>query len=134
MIPFESIRQIALRLPEVEESTTYNDPAFRVRGKLFLHLDEGGDILHIRIGPEEKHAVAASDPARFFVNLANPRSPKLATRLSTNDQEHLPELAELIEDAWRRYAPVRLVKTYDAHAARPSAAAQQRRSGGGRRS
>jgi hypothetical protein len=127
VISFDSIRQIALQLPEVEESTTYNDPAFRVRGKLFLHLDEDGDILHIRLGRDEKHAIAAADPERFFINPRNPRSPKLATRLSTNDEKHLPELAELIEDAWRRYAPSRLVKSYGAARAVPSPPARQRK-------
>ncbi len=64
MIPFERVRAIALRLPEVEES--------------------------------------------------HQRSPAVLTRLSANDDDDLDELADLIEDAWRRYAPRATVRAFDA--------------------
>lgn len=110
MVTFDELRATALSLPEVEESTTYDAPAFRVRGKLFLHLGDDNDALLIRVGRHEKHAIALAEPARFFVNPANEQSPVVATRLSTNDAAHLTELAELIEEAWRRYAPRELVR------------------------
>jgi len=32
---FETARQFALALPEVEEGTSYGTPAFKVKGKLY---------------------------------------------------------------------------------------------------
>src|SRR5436190_11947144 len=105
MISWDDIRGIALSLPGVEESTTNGDPAFRVGGKLFLHLGHGvGGTVNIRIGWEAKQPLLSTDPDRFFVFPAHERGPVVTTRLDANDAHHLEELAELIEDAWRRYA------------------------------
>jgi hypothetical protein len=114
VVSFEQVRSIALRLPEVEDSTTNGSLAFRVRGRLFLHLWDDGDTLVIRVGREEKQPLLSSDPARFFVNRPLERSPAVLTRLSANHDDDLPELADLIEDAWRRYAPRATVRAFDA--------------------
>ena len=116
MIRFEQVARIALALPGVEESTTNGSLAFRVRGKLFVHLWDDGDTLVIRIGREEKQVLLSADPDRFFVNRAHATSPAILTRLSDNGSGHLDELAELIEDAWRRCAPKALVRARDEHA------------------
>ena len=114
MIPFDQIREIALALPEVDESTTNGSLAFRVRGRLFLHLWDDEDTLVIRVGREEKQPLLISEPARFFVNRAHRNSPAILTRLSTNDDDDLVEIAELIQDAWRRYAPRATVQAFEA--------------------
>ena len=41
MVTFETVRQLALALPEVEESTSYGTPAFKVQKKMFVRLREG---------------------------------------------------------------------------------------------
>ncbi len=110
MVSFEDIREIALRLPGVEESTTNGSLAFRVRGKLFLHLWDDEDTLVIRVGHDEKAAVLAADPSRFFVNRALERGPAVLTRLSDNRETDLAELGEMIAEAWRRRAPKALTK------------------------
>jgi len=84
MIRFEQVARIALALPGVEESTTNGSLAFRVRGKLFVHLWDDGDTLVIRIGREEKQVLLSADPDRFFVNRAHATSPAILTRLSDN--------------------------------------------------
>ncbi len=112
MVPFERIRAIALALPEVEESTTNGSLAFRVRGRLFLHLWDDGDTLVIRIGREEKQPLLMVDPDRFFVNRPLRNSPAVLTRLSVQTEDDVPELADLIEDAWRRCAPKALSRVY----------------------
>jgi len=118
VIRFEQVAQIALALPGVEQSTTNGSLAFRVREKLFLHLWDDDDTLVIRIGREEKQALLSADPDRFFVNRAHQSSPAILTRLSDNEPADLPELADLIEDAWRRRAPAALVRVRDQDADR----------------
>jgi hypothetical protein len=114
VVTFEDIRDIALNLPGVEESTTNGSLAFRVHGKLFLHLWDDNDTLVIRVGHDEKPGLLAADPSRFFVNRALERGPAVLTRLTDNDEGDLAELGELIEEAWRRRAPKTLVNEFDA--------------------
>src|SRR5207248_4555902 len=115
MISWDDIRAIALSLPGAEESTTNGDPAFRVRGKLFLHLGRGeGGTVNIRVGWDAKQALLASEPDRFFVLPAHERGPVVTTRLDVNDLGDREDLRELIEDAWRRYAPRDLVEQWEA--------------------
>lgn len=43
MATFDTVREIALSLPGVEEGTSYGTAAFRVRGKFLARLREGGE-------------------------------------------------------------------------------------------
>ena len=113
MVPFDSIRAIAIGLPEVEESTTNGSLAFRVRGKLFLHLWDDGDTLVFRVGEDEKRSLLAADPRRYFVNRAHTTGPALLARLSDFQDGDLDELRELVTTAWRSRAPAALVRAID---------------------
>ena len=50
MATFDTVREIALSLPGVEEGTSYGTAAFRVRGKFLARLREDGETLALRIG------------------------------------------------------------------------------------
>jgi hypothetical protein len=47
-VTFEKVRQVALKLPDVEEGTAYGFPAFRVKKKMFLCFREdlGAVLMH----------------------------------------------------------------------------------------
>ena len=92
-------------LPEVEESTTNGSLAFRVRGKLFLHLCTTKDTLAIRVGRDEVTRCYAADPSRFFVNRAHETSAAVLTRLDNDQSDLAGARRQLITDAWRRCAP-----------------------------
>lgn len=42
MITWDTVREIALELPDVEEGTSYGTPALKVKKKLFVRLKEDG--------------------------------------------------------------------------------------------
>ena len=66
MIDWETVREIAERLPGAEESTTYGQPALKVSGKLFAWLspDRAAEgALAVRVDPGEKELLLASDDA-----------------------------------------------------------------------
>ena len=48
MPTFEDVRILAAKLPSAEESTSYHTPAFKVRGRLFARLHEGGTTLVVK--------------------------------------------------------------------------------------
>ncbi|MEO9174314.1 MAG: MmcQ/YjbR family DNA-binding protein [Gaiellales bacterium] len=101
----EAVRRVALALPEVEQYDHGGLPAFRVRGKRFasmldaegvnLMLDEAAMAAALALWPD-----ACS--ARYFAGRL------AAVRVSLGS---IPDDAvrDLLEDAWARRAPKRLV-------------------------
>ena len=100
------VRRIALALPEVEEYEHGDLPAFRVRGKRFATmLDEDG--VNLMLDHDGIHAAIACwpeacRPIEFAGRVASVRATYRA----------LPEgtLAALLEEAWARKAPRRLLR------------------------
>jgi hypothetical protein len=72
------------------------------------------DVFGVRVADEEeKQALIASDPAKFFTEPHYNGYPAVLVRLDAIDED---ELAELLTDAWRNAAPRRLVAELDAGA------------------
>ena len=66
MVTFETVRQLALALPDVEEGTWFGTPAFRVRGKSFARLREEGDVLVVKVDIGYQEALIQMQPATYF--------------------------------------------------------------------
>ncbi len=68
---FETVRKIGLALPGVEESTTYGQPALKVRGKLLAclpsHSSAEPDSLVVRVDFEERAELLAAAPEVYYV-------------------------------------------------------------------
>jgi hypothetical protein len=68
---FETVRQIAMHLPDVEESITRWGWTFRVRGKLLacqaVHRSAERDSLGVRIGFEDRARLLSAEPDKFYV-------------------------------------------------------------------
>ena len=102
---FETVRKIALALPEVEEGPCYGTPGFRVRGKLFARIWEDGETLVLKIDLDARELLLAADPEAFFLTDHYRGYPYVLVRLSAVEPG---QLHELLEDAWRISAPKRL--------------------------
>ncbi len=109
-VSFETVRQLALALPGVEEGTSYGTPAFKVRGKLFLRLHQDGESLVVGIDADERAMRMRTDPETYYITDHYADHPWMLVRLSSVSTE---DLGELMEGAWRRRAPARLVATFD---------------------
>ena len=108
-VTFKTVRKIALALPGVEEGTSYGTPAFRVRGKFLARLREDGESLALRIGFDEREALMKIDPETFFITDHYLGYPAILVRLVRVRPD---ELRMVLEQAWRRVAPRRLVADY----------------------
>ena len=110
MVDWETVRRIALSLPEVEESTG-DRIAYSVRGKGFAwqarERDGGG--LALRVDRDEKPLILESNPDVYYETPHYRGFPAVLVRLEKIGRE---ELAERIEDAWFVQAPKRLAATY----------------------
>jgi hypothetical protein len=107
-----TVRDLALAFPGAEEDTSHSQPAFRVRGKLFVWMSphEKG-ALCVRVDPDEKNFLLASSPDAYFTTPHYEGYPALLVRLERIRRD---ELAERIEDAWLLRAPKRLIEEFAA--------------------
>src|SRR5947207_1133564 len=111
----DDLRKLAMALPEVEEKLTWEtDITFRVRDKIFAIMGETGNQASIKATIEAQQALVASDPRTFSVSAYTGRFGWTTADLSRVDPD---EMCELVEDAWRRTAPKRLVASFDARSA-----------------
>ena len=70
------------------------------------------DVFAVRVsGEEEKSALIAAEPDKFFTEPHYNGYPAVLVRLDAIEND---ELAELLTDAWRCAAPRRLVAEFDA--------------------
>jgi hypothetical protein len=111
MADIESVRRLALALPEAEEGTSYGTLAWKVRGKGFARLRDDGETLVVMVDLGEKEMLLAAEPDVFFETPHYHGYPAILVRLAAIEED---ELAEVLEDSWRRKAPKRLVASRDA--------------------
>ncbi len=107
----DDVRRIALSLPATTEKPSYGTPGFRVKDKLFARMREEGDVLVAWVADlEEKEALMASAPERFFTLPHYDGSALVLVRLPAIDVD---ELTEVLTDAWLVRAPKRLRQEFE---------------------
>lgn len=119
---FDEVIRIGTELPDVEVSTSYGTPALKVRGKSFCRLwgereyrRDGIDpadteVLVILCDVESKESLLSSFPDALFSTPHYDGYGAVLIRLATIDDD---DLADLLEDAYRRKAPTALVRRLD---------------------
>ncbi|MEJ8281759.1 MmcQ/YjbR family DNA-binding protein [Pseudonocardia spirodelae] len=111
MPDWSDVVRIGSALPEVEESTWYRTPALKVRGRGFARLRteaEGGLVLMCSLA--EKEALLASGDPAFFTTAHYDGHGSVLVDLDRVDPQ---QLAELVEEAWRRRAPATVLRRHD---------------------
>ncbi len=108
-VTFETVRQLALGLPGVEEGKSYGTPAFRVGGKFLARLREDGDLA-IRVEYAAREVLMGADPETFYITDHYRCYPAMLVRLSRVDPD---DLRKLLEEAWRRNASKRLLAAFE---------------------
>jgi len=109
-INWDTVRDIARGLPGSEEGTSYGTPAFKVAGKLFVRLHQGGDSIVVRIEEADRHMRMRADPEAFYITDHYLAYPWMLVRLSAVRRD---DLADLLLESWRLRAPSRLLAEYN---------------------
>jgi hypothetical protein len=110
-VTFDTVRQLALALPRVEEGTSYGTPAFRVSGKILARFHQDGESLVLKVEFVPREVLTASQPDMFYVTDHYRCWPFMLVRL---ENVELNLLRGLIEDAWRGLASKRAIAEYEA--------------------
>jgi hypothetical protein len=127
MASFDDVRRIALSLPETTEAVSWGNAHWRVKNKGFVWerplnqsdyaaLEALGEpapeglLLGVRIADiGVREAMIADDPNLFSTIPHFDQFPAVLVRL---EQIGLPELEELITEAWLDRAPKKLAQQY----------------------
>ncbi len=107
----EDVRRIALSLPSTSEKPSYGTPGFRVKDKLFARIRDGGELGVYCESEDEKFAMVAAEPAKFFTTSHFDGYAMVLVNLDAVDPE---ELTELLTEAWLLRAPVKLRAEFEA--------------------
>ena len=120
MATFDDVRRLGMRLPEVTESTFYGTPALKVRGKGFCRMwserehnrDDVHDteVLVVFCEPEMKDVLLENHPGVLF---STPHYEGYGAMLIRLADVELDDLAEWLEDSYRRRAPATLIRQLD---------------------
>jgi hypothetical protein len=112
---WQDVVAIAMRFPEVEETTSYGTPSLKVRGKLFARYrtekTETPYLLMLRCDPGQKDFLLQTGDPAFATEPHYDGYPGILIDLERIERDHL---VDLVEDAWRERAPVRVRKAWDA--------------------
>lgn len=112
MATWEDVVAIASQLPRVERSTwNRSAPSLKVAGRSFARVRseaEGGLVL--MCDWSEKEALLASGGPAFFTTSHYDGHPSVLVRLDLVDAD---QLAELVVEAWRITAPVRVRQKWE---------------------
>jgi hypothetical protein len=106
----DTVRRLALALPDAVEQETWGTPTFRVRKKIFVMFSDEQHEAWVKSTHDEQRALTQMDPETFFVPPYVGPSGWVGVRFSSVDRD---EMRELITEAWRMTAPKRLVDAFD---------------------
>ena len=105
-VTFDEVREIAHKLPGVEDGTSYGTAALKVRGKLFVRLHQSGECFVLRSTILDREIMMQANPEAFFLTDHYLGYPWILVRFSGIRKSDLPEL---LERAWRLIAPKSLI-------------------------
>ena len=101
-IDIDTVRELAMALPGIEEGSIHGAPSFKVRGKLLacpaIHRSAEPDSLAVRIDLDRRAEWIAADPNVCYVTDHYVKHPMVLVRLSRVRPD---ALRELLEEAWR---------------------------------
>jgi len=110
-VTWDSVRELVLSLPGVEEVSSYGTPALKVKGKLFVRKHQDRESLVVRMDAADKKTRIAAEPSAFYETDHYVGYPYVLVRMAAVRPE---VLREVLESAWRLVAPRAAVKKWDA--------------------
>ena len=125
MPTWKEVTTIALALPKTEVSMWYGTPGVKVAGKGFLRYRTESDGGVVVLCDHDKKAalLASGDPAYY----TTPHYDGFGSILVNLAKVKRADLVDLITEAWRRKAPLRLLKEFDAASSAPAPARPRRK-------
>jgi hypothetical protein len=110
VITIDDVREVALQLPRAYEALVSDQVKFRVGRIVFVALSRDEQQMGFGFPKDERAALVASRPDTFLMpGKGDLRYQWVEARMSQLD---LPEMRELVTDAWRMCVPARIAQTH----------------------
>jgi hypothetical protein len=106
-VTYDMIRRIALKLPNVEEGTSYGTPALKVKKKLFVRLREEGDAIVLKMPFDQREELIAAEPETYYITDHYREYPWVLVRLAAVNADVLSDLLRTAHRAASQEARVR---------------------------
>src|SRR6476660_9217729 len=97
MSTWEDVRRIASALPDVEDTTTYGQPCFKINGRPFVNTGRVEGAIVTRAPVDERDLLIAARPDAYFVTPHYLGWEAVLVRLDAVDED---ELAGRLEDSY----------------------------------
>ena len=107
---FGEFRRLCLLLPDAEERETWGEATFRIRDRIFAMGSSEGGFVSVKASLDDQSGLIEMDPGTFSASAYTGRYGWVRVRLRGVDGALG---ARLIENAWKRTAPRRLVSEYE---------------------
>lgn len=95
---WEDVRKLALAMPNVEEGKSYGTAALKVKTQLFVRLREEGDVIVLKMPFDQREAMMAEAPEKFFITDHYLKYEWVLVRLPKVGEE---ELRDLLKGSYR---------------------------------
>lgn len=109
MAGVETLRKLALALPEAEEKPHFERASFRVRGKIFATLSVADKQAVLKLPIPDQTVLVGSEPDIFFL-AGWAHQGWTGVHLAKIKKQ---PLEELVTTAWRNVAPKKLIASFD---------------------
>ena len=94
-VTYDTVRRLALALPNVEEATSYGTPALKVSGKLFVRLHQDLDKIVLKMPFDRREEMMAADPQTYFITDHYAEHPYILVSLARLPADALSDLLNL---------------------------------------
>jgi hypothetical protein len=102
---------LKLKLPHVEETTSWGEPALKAHGKLWVWWSPNEDAIVFKVPLEEREILVEAEPDTFFFTPHYKNYPMVLMR---PDKIDIDWAQNNLVQVWRAQAPKRVLKAYDA--------------------
>jgi hypothetical protein len=108
----DEMREIALGFPGVSEGSSYGQPSFLVNKKFFTRLRrDDQSLVLLEVSFDEREMLIEAEPKTFHFTAHYKDYPAVLARIETL---HPGSFRAFLERRWRRIAPKKLVREWDA--------------------
>lgn len=95
LVTYDTVRRVALALPDVQEGTSYRTPALKVKGKLFVRLHQDLDKIVVKMPFARREELMAADPETYFITDHYRDYPWVLVSLARVHEDALPDLLKI---------------------------------------
>ena len=110
MVTISAARQLALSLPEVEEKSHFNQPDFRVKGKIFAVLHAERNEIMVKLSATDQSVFCSFDKTIIYP-VPGGWGKKGATLINLK-KIRKAMLLDALTTAWKTVAPSKYVTMY----------------------